>query len=146
VPTNIGNINRGNIGNAAGQIANRPGNVIANRPGNIVNNRPGNIINNRPGNIINNRPINVADIDINRGYGWNSDWDGCCYYGSGWGAAAGFAAGAVAATALGSTVYDLPSSCTTTVVNGVTYTQCGDVWYQPQFQGTTTSYVVVNPP
>jgi hypothetical protein len=34
----------------------------------------------------------------------------------------------------------------TTVVNGIAYNDCGGVWYQPQFEGTTTSYVVVDPP
>jgi hypothetical protein len=32
------------------------------------------------------------------------------------------------------------------VVNGITYQQCGSTWYQPQFAGTSTTYVVVNPP
>jgi hypothetical protein len=32
------------------------------------------------------------------------------------------------------------------IVNGFTYQQCGTVWYQPQFYGTTTSYVVVTAP
>jgi hypothetical protein len=52
----------------------------------------------------------------------------------------------VTAAAIGSTVYTLPSSCTTVVVNGFTYEQCGSAWYQPQFSGTTTTYVVVSPP
>ena len=122
----------------------RPANraVVASRPGNIVNNRP---INNRP---INNRPIYNRDVNVIAGGRWDNDYDGCCYYGPRVGAAAavGYAAGAVAASSVGSVVYDTPSSCTTTTVNGVTYQQCGDIWYKPQFQGTATSYVVVNPP
>ena len=43
-----------------------------------------------------------------------------------------------------------PQVCLTThiadVVNTVTYQQCGNTWYQPQFSGTSTTYVVVNPP
>jgi len=31
-------------------------------------------------------------------------------------------------------------------VNGFAYQQCGSTWYQPQFAGTTTTYVVVNAP
>jgi hypothetical protein len=46
----------------------------------------------------------------------------------------------------GSAVYSLPSSCASTEVNGVTYMQCGSTWYRPEFEGTTTSYVVVSPP
>jgi hypothetical protein len=30
--------------------------------------------------------------------------------------------------------------------NGVTYYQCGTVWYQPKFAGTTVTYVVVAAP
>jgi hypothetical protein len=32
------------------------------------------------------------------------------------------------------------------MVNGLTYQQCGSTWYQPQFAGTSTTYVVVAPP
>ena len=31
-------------------------------------------------------------------------------------------------------------------VGNVTYQQCGDTWYQPQYAGTQLTYVVVNPP
>jgi hypothetical protein len=50
------------------------------------------------------------------------------------------------APAIGSTVQTLPPSCTAAVVNGVTYQKCGSIWYQAQVSGTTTTYVVVNPP
>jgi len=52
----------------------------------------------------------------------------------------------VTAAVVGSLVYSLPPSCTSVVVNGFAYQQCGSTWYQPQFAGTTTTYVVVNPP
>jgi hypothetical protein len=114
---------------------NRPP-VNVNRPGNIAN-RP----NIAAGDVRLNRPINVGDVDIHNDYdrpGW-----GCCYHP----VAAGVAVGAaVTAAAIGTTVYSLPSSCTTVVVNGVTYEQCGSTWYQPQFSGTTTTYVVVGSP
>ena len=32
------------------------------------------------------------------------------------------------------------------MANGIAYQQCGNVWYQPQFVGTSTTYVVVNQP
>ncbi len=143
-----GGINRGNIASRPsapnrGNIANNPnrGNIVANNP-----NR-GNNIGNR-NNVINNRPINAADIDVNGGNAgdWDDHWDGCCY--NPWGAAAAGAlvGGAITAAAIGSTVYALPADCVTTVVNGIAYNHCGDTWYQPQFEGTTTSYVVVSPP
>lgn len=106
------------------------------------------VVANRPGNVVNNRPIYNRDVNVIAGGRWDSDYDGCCYYGPRVGAAAavGYAAGAVAASSVGSVVYDTPSSCTTTTVNGVTYQQCGDIWYKPQFSGTSTTYVVTNPP
>ena len=32
------------------------------------------------------------------------------------------------------------------VVDGLSYYQCGSTWYQPQFVGTSTSYLVVGAP
>jgi hypothetical protein len=52
----------------------------------------------------------------------------------------------VTAAVVGSIVHTLPPACTVVIVNGFTYQQCGTVWYQPQFYGTTTSYVVVTAP
>lgn len=37
-------------------------------------------------------------------------------------------------------------SCTTTVVNGATFHQCGSTWYQPAYQGGQTVYVVTSAP
>ena len=42
-------------------------------------------------------------------------------------------------------VYTLPPACQTVVVNGIAYSQCGSVWYQPQYVGTSVQYIVVNP-
>jgi hypothetical protein len=39
-----------------------------------------------------------------------------------------------------------PSGCHAVVVNGMTYEQCGSTWFQPQYQGNRTVYVVVTPP
>jgi hypothetical protein len=73
---------------------------------------------------------------------------GCCYHDNhGWGVAAAVATTAVVTAAvIGSTVHTLPPACSVVIVNGFTYQQCGTVWYQPQFVGTTTSYVVINAP
>ena len=38
--------------------------------------------------------------------------------------------------------YSLPPNCAP--YNA--YYQCGNVWYQPQYQGSTVTYVVVNAP
>jgi hypothetical protein len=118
---------------------NRPP-VNVNRPANPVV-RPPNIAG---GDVNFNRPINVGDIDVHHDYG--RPGTGCCYYDHPVAAAAVVGAAAVTAAAIGSTVYTLPSSCTTVVVNGFTYEDCNGTWYQPQFSGTTTTYVVVSPP
>ena len=108
---------------------------------------------NRGDNIV-NRPVDIRDVDINRGdinrpgYGWDNGY-GCCYRPLAAAAVVGAAAvtgAAIASATIGSVVYTLPTSCTSTYVNGIWYEQCSDGWYQPQFEGTTTSYVVVNPP
>ena len=56
------------------------------------------------------------------------------------------AAATATAVVVGSMVNTLPPSCTTVMANGVTYQQCGSTYYQPQFVGGSTSYVVVNSP
>jgi hypothetical protein len=56
------------------------------------------------------------------------------------------AATVATAAVVGSIVHSVPPSCTAVVVNGLTYQQCGSTWYQPQFSGSSTSYVVVNAP
>lgn len=55
-------------------------------------------------------------------------------------------AAVVTAAAIGSIVHSIPPSCVTTVVNNMTYSQCGSTWYQPQYVGSSVQYVVVNPP
>jgi len=135
--------NRPGVGAGGGNLANRPGAGAGNRP-NVGNGDRTNIGNGDRTNISNDRPININDNDIVAGGGhWDGDY-GCCY---GWGgAAAGFVAGAVTGAALGSMVYALPPSCPPYVYGGVTYNHCGGVWYQPQFQGTETTYIVVESP
>jgi hypothetical protein len=89
-----------------------------------------------------NKDVNV-NVNNNRNYN-----DGCCYHsGIGVGGAVAVAAAATAtAVVVGSMVNTLPPSCTTVMVNGVTYQQCGSTWYQPQFSGGSTTYVVINAP
>jgi hypothetical protein len=57
-------------------------------------------------------------------------------------------AGAVAVTAaaIGTVAHSIPPSCTAVVSGGVTYQQCGSTWYQPQYAGTSVTYVVTSPP
>jgi hypothetical protein len=88
-----------------------------------------------------NRNIDVdrdIDVDVDRRYGGGY---GCCYH-----PVARTAAAVTTAAVIGSMVYSLPSSCQEISVNGLTYQQCGSTWYQPQFSGSSVTYVVVNPP
>jgi hypothetical protein len=78
-----------------------------------------------------NRNVNV-DVD-HRGYGYG-------------GAAAVAGAAVITAAAIGTVAHSIPPSCTTVVSGGVTYQQCGNTWYQPQYAGTSVTYVVTNPP
>ena len=48
--------------------------------------------------------------------------------------------------AVGTAVAMLPSGCTTVVVGGIGYNQCGSTWYQPFYSGVTVQYISVNPP
>ena len=112
--------------------------VNTNRNVNVNGNRNNNVNVNRNTNVNVNRNTNVhVDVDHHYGYGHG----GCCYH-----PVATAAAVAVTAAAIGSIVYSVPPSCQTVYVNGITYSQCGSTWYQPQFVGTTTSYVVVTAP
>jgi hypothetical protein len=52
----------------------------------------------------------------------------------------------VTSAVIGSVVNTLPPSCSAINVNGITYQQCGSTYYQPQFVGGNTTYVVVNHP
>lgn len=99
-----------------------------------------------------NRNTNInRNIDVDRDFDVNRNVDvyghgGCCY-GGGWGTAAAVATtAAVTAAVVGSRVYSLPPSCTMVAVDGFTYQQCGNTWYQPQMTGSSTTYIVVNPP
>ena len=99
---------------------------------------------------VNNANINrnVNNVNVNRN--WNTDVD--VDNGWGWGGhpvarGAAFATGAaLTSAAIGSVVYSLPSACSVVVVNGISYQHCGSTWYEPQFAGTSVSYVVVEAP
>ncbi len=62
------------------------------------------------------------------------------------GAVYGAPVAAAAGLAIGATVVSLPSACTSVVVNGVTYYNCGGTYYQPAYDGPNLVYVVVQPP
>lgn len=68
------------------------------------------------------------------------DWD------DDWHPVATAAAITMTAAVIGSIVASIPPDCSTVIVNGISYSQCGNTWYQPQYYGSSVQYVVVNPP
>jgi predicted lipid-binding transport protein (Tim44 family) len=60
-------------------------------------------------------------------------------------AAAANAQRAAAALPIGSTVPYLPPGCTSTVITGVNYFNCGGVFYRAGFQGNNVVYIVSQP-
>jgi hypothetical protein len=99
---------------------------------------------NRNTNVNVNRDVDV-DVDVHH---YGGGYYGCCYHdyhpvGT---AAAVAATAVVTAAVVGSIVNTLPPSCSTIIVNGFSYMQCGSTWYQPQISPTSTTYIVVNAP
>jgi hypothetical protein len=127
------------VGVTAAEAVVRGGNVRASANMNVNHNVNANVNRNV------NRNVNVdrdIDVDVHGGYGRGG---GCCYHPVATAAAVTTAAVATAAV-VGSVVHTLPPACSAIVVNGLTYQQCGSTWYQPQFVGGSTTYVVVNAP
>jgi hypothetical protein len=137
--TATSSVNRGNTSNA-----NRNTNTNVNRNTNT------NVNSNKNVNVNSNKNVNV-NVDNNRGGYYGGGYNnGCCYHQSVGGAVATAAAvtatSMVTAAVIGSMVNTLPPSCSSVIVNGIAYQQCGSTWYQPQFSGGNTNYVVINAP
>jgi hypothetical protein len=99
----------------------------------------------RTGDVNRDRNVNRdVNRDVNRNYDLDYDVDGHWHPVAR--AAAWTAGAAITAAAIGSIVYSLPPSCTTTYVSTLSYYHCGSAWYQPQFAGTSVTYVVVQDP
>ena len=105
--------------------------------------RGGNTVN-QGGNRVNTGNVNIGnDVNIDVDNGWdNNGWD---YHPVARGVAFGTAA-AVTSAVVGSMIYSLPPSCANRLYGGVTYSYCNGVWYQPQYAGSSVTYIVVNPP
>jgi hypothetical protein len=102
---------------------------------------------NRNTNVNANRNVNVntnRNVNVNVNNDYRGGWDDH-YHPIATGVAIG-ATAAVTAAVVGSVVRSVPPSCSTVIVNGISYSQCGSTWYAPQYAGTTVQYVVVNPP
>jgi hypothetical protein len=91
-----------------------------------------------------NNNINIdndINVDVDNGWG-GGDWD---YHPIAAGVAFGTAA-AITSAAIGSMYYSLPPACAPRPYGGMSYYYCDNVWYQPQYAGTSVTYTVVNPP
>lgn len=101
----------------------------------------GNVNRNINANVNRNVNVNVHhDVYVHGNYYGG----GCCYHPNT--AAVVATTAIVTAAVVGSRVYALPPACSVVMVNGLTYQHCGSTWYQPQFVGTSTTYVVVAAP
>ena len=150
-----GNANNGSVRSSSRSNVNQPAhNASSNRSDNRNTNNNRNVNNNtnvnRNTNVNKNTNVNVnRDVNVNTHTSYNNGYyggGGCCYH-SGVGVAAAVATTAVVTAAVvGSRVNTLPPNCATVIANGVTYQQCGGSYYQPQFSGGNTTYVVVNQP
>ena len=47
---------------------------------------------------------------------------------------------------VGTTVSALPVPCPSFIIEGKSYSHCGNAWYQLQLSGSSLQYTVVNPP
>jgi hypothetical protein len=87
---------------------------------------------------VNVNTVNRTNVNVNV----HHSYYGGAYYHT------GPSVGAVVATAIvvGTVVASLPPSCTTVMVNGFAYQNCGGTYYQPRYAGSSVTYVVVNHP
>lgn len=132
-PQRANHVNANNRVNAG----NNAGNNVGNRT--YVNNSNRNV--NRNVNIDNHRDVDI-DVDGHGRYGYDDNYHPIAT------AAAVTATVAVTAAVVGSifTPAQMPSSCVQVIRYNVAYMQCGSTWYQPQYQGSDVTYVVVNAP
>ncbi|MGB6192474.1 MAG: hypothetical protein WBF42_08410 [Terracidiphilus sp.] len=140
-----GEVSRGSARNSVNHAPSNNMNRNANVNHNANFNNNTNVNRNTNVNVNRNVDVNVHNDYHGGYYGGGYYGGGCCYHPVAT-AAAVTATAMVTAAVIGSVVNTVPPSCVVTMVNGITYQQCGSTWYQPQFVGGNTSYVVVNAP
>jgi hypothetical protein len=130
-----------------GGQASRGGNANANRNVNANANVNRNANVNANANVNRNTNVNVnKNVNVNVDGGYNTRYNNN-YHPVATAAAVG-ATVAVTAAVVGAIVTpaQLPPSCVQVNSGGVVYLQCGSTWYQPQYQGSNVTYLVVNQP
>ena len=101
---------------------------------------------------VNRTNVNTSrtNVNVNRNVNVNVDVDHHGGYYGGYGRPYPYhpvARAVGTAMVVGAIVSTLPATgCTTVMIGGIGYRQCGTTWYQPQYQGTTVVYQVVNAP
>ncbi len=112
----------------------RKGNKSSGKTRTSVNkNRNSNRNRNTNVNINRNRNTNVnIDIDVDRRHRRHNNGS--------------FVAGLATGLVIGTIVNSTPSGCTTVIRNGISYSQCGTTWYQPQYSGNNVTYIIVAAP
>ena len=84
-------------------------------------------------NVNSNRNTNVnIDVDVDRRHRRHNN--------------GGFVAGLATGLIIGTIVNSPPSGCSTVIRNGISYSQCGTTWYQPQYSGNNVTYIIVEAP
>ncbi|MGH8379903.1 hypothetical protein [Pseudomonas sp.] len=92
-------------------------------------------------NIDNHRDVDI-DVDGGGRYGYDDDYHPIA-------AAAAVTATVVATAAVVGAIFrpsQMPADCVQVVRYNTAYLQCGSTWFQPQYQGSSVTYVVVNAP
>lgn len=118
--------------------ARRGGGGARSRPSGGNRSRNKNVNRNTNRNV--NRNVNVNVNHNNRYYGGHGRGYG--YYGGR--PILAFSTGLVIGSVIAAA--SMPSTCTTTYVNGISYRRCGSSYYQPFYEGDTMVYKVVNSP
>ena len=127
----------GSAGANRGANATRGGNMT----GTASANRNCNVNRNTNVNNVNNVNVNRnVNVNANGNGNWDNDWD------DDWEPTGRGLAVVGTAAVVGAIVRQPPANCVPVNVNGVTYSQCGSTWYQPQYAGSQVQYVVVAPP
>jgi hypothetical protein len=120
--------------NFNGQRQMSAGNRVGNR-NTHVNNSVHNV------NIDNHRDVDI-DVDGRGRYGYDDHYHPIAT------AAAVTATVAVTSAVVGAifTPSQIPADCVQVMRYNTAYMQCGSTWFQPQYQGSNVTYVVVNAP
>ena len=134
------------------QNRNASARTSVNRSANVnsTKNVNANVNNNYHANVNKNVNVNTnqnVNVNVNRNVNVHSSGyygGSCCYHTNT--AAVVATTAIVTAAVIGARVNTLPPACSMVVMNGLTYQHCGSTWYQPQFVGTSTTYVVVVAP